>query len=196
MTVPILVALAVAALIGRVRGWRFTSSGSVSFRRKPLLISAFLATVTPVAVDLSPAMDQALMIVAFASVGWFLGANLRDRSGPLRAGLAVIAFGWTLNVLVISLNGAMPLSLAAYEVSGQNGHPPTGQGGFYRIEAANDSTRLRFLGDVVPIPLLRNVFSPGDLLLTAGVGVGVAGLMAPAQRKQNSLPSGSAIVTR
>ena len=132
---------------------------------------------------------------AFASAGWFLVSNLRGRSGLLRVGLAVLALGWASNVLVISANGGMPLSSVAYRASGQPGVPDAGHGGFYRITVADEETHLRFLGDVLPVPALRNVFSPGDLLLALGLGMCVAGAMAPRQLRQNSLPSGSAIVT-
>ncbi|MEV6416819.1 DUF5317 domain-containing protein [Kribbella sp. NPDC051718] len=92
----------------------------------------------------------------------FLRLNLR------RPGVALLATGFTCNALVVALNGAMPVSpttLARAGIKTFTEDP--------RHELADASTRLHWLGDVVPVALpgLGQAVSPGDVLIAAGAGL-------------------------
>jgi hypothetical protein len=95
----------------------------------------------------------------------FCARNLRV------AGVPLVTLGLGLNALVVGLNGAMPVSIdAAYRAG-----VPTGDiaAGFdARHEIAGTGTAVRWLGDViaVPMPLRPEVVSPGDVLVAAGLG--------------------------
>jgi hypothetical protein len=83
-------------------------------------------------------------------------------------GIALGAAGTALNLLVVGINGAMPVSVAAITASAAE--VAASGNGFYSVSA----TRLRLLGDVVPVPSLAKtapafLFSVGDVLLMAGV---------------------------
>jgi hypothetical protein len=86
------------------------------------------------------------------------------------AGLGLVATGLVANATVVALNGAMPVSATA---AARAGVPISAiaAGDDPRHEMAGPSTRLRRLGDVVPVPLpLRpEVVSPGDVLIVAGL---------------------------
>jgi hypothetical protein len=68
-------------------------------------------------------------------------------------------------VIVIAANGAMPVSPDAARVADTEitiegiGHEPI-----------TDDTVLPWLADVIPLPGLRFVVSPGDVVLALGIG--------------------------
>ncbi|MDX6281181.1 MAG: hypothetical protein QOH03_2252 [Kribbellaceae bacterium] len=92
----------------------------------------------------------------------FLRLNLR------RPGVALLALGFGCNALVVALNGAMPVSVATLARAGIKGFPDDP-----RHELMDASTRLHWLGDVVPVALpgLGQAVSPGDVLIAAGAGL-------------------------
>jgi hypothetical protein len=92
----------------------------------------------------------------------FLRLNLR------RPGVALLAAGFTCNALVVALNGAMPVSPATLARAGIKGFTEDP-----RHELVDASTRLHWLGDVVPVALpgLGQAVSPGDVLIAAGAGL-------------------------
>jgi hypothetical protein len=177
MLVPVLVALLVGAVVGRFRGGRVSEAANVRLRVSGLIAPAFILTLVPVFADLKDELDVAATLGSLSLIGVFLVVNLRGTRGLLRLGLATMAFGWTLNMVVIGANAGMPLSLAAYEVSGQHVVPTPRRGGFYRIVLADEGTVLRWLGDVLPVRPIHQVFSPGDLTLALGLGFSIVGAM-------------------
>jgi hypothetical protein len=88
------------------------------------------------------------------------------------AGTPLIGLGLLLNVLVVTANGAMPVSVdAAARVGLTRAELALGTDAVR--EPASDATRLGWLGDVVPValPWRPQVVSPGDVLVAAGVGL-------------------------
>jgi hypothetical protein len=82
--------------------------------------------------------------------------------------VALLATGFTCNALVVALNGAMPVSLATLARAGITGFSEDP-----RHELVDTTTRLHWLGDVVPVALpgLGQAVSPGDVLIAAGAGL-------------------------
>ena len=77
-------------------------------------------------------------------------------------GAALIAVGTVLNVFVVLANSAMPYDLEAVRAAGaalpgDGLHIPIG-----------DGTQLRFLADIIPVALVRGVYSVGDVLIAVG----------------------------
>lgn len=93
----------------------------------------------------------------------FLRMNLRH------PGVGLLALGFFSNAVVVALNGAMPVSLAALERAGVGAAVVTDP----RHEVSDAATRLPWLGDVVPVALpgLGQAVSPGDVLIAAGAGL-------------------------
>ncbi len=158
----VVVVLVVALGLGSARGGRLAGLERLGLRARWLLAVALLVQLAggvvggaayPVGLALS-----ALLVVAF------LAGNRGLRGGGL------VALGLLANALVVGLNGAMPVALSAAARAGVTGsqldlrNDP-------RHEAAGPSTRLRWLGDVVPValPLRPEVVSPGDVLVAAGL---------------------------
>jgi len=102
------------------------------------------------------------LIGSAACIGVFLRLNLR------RPGVALLATGFACNAFVVALNGAMPVSVATLTQAGIEGFPEDP-----RHELADASTRLPWLGDVVPVALpgFGQAVSPGDVLIAAGAGL-------------------------
>jgi hypothetical protein len=117
-----------------------------------LLGSAFGGTAYPVGL-----LGSAVCIAVF------LRMNLRH------PGVGLLALGFFSNALVVALNGAMPVSLAALERAGVGSAVVTDP----RHEVSDAATRLPWLGDVVPVALpgLGQAVSPGDVLIAAGAGL-------------------------
>jgi hypothetical protein len=106
---------------------------------------------------------QVLHLVSYALAAWFLVANRRT------SGLALIAVGALLNVVVITANdGVMPASPSAFRTAGIDRTDD------FENSAPTDDARLAFLGDVFAVPEgwpLANVFSVGDVGIVLGAGV-------------------------
>jgi Family of unknown function (DUF5317) len=86
-------------------------------------------------------------------------------------GVPLVTLGLALNALVVTLNGAMPVSIVA---ALRAGVPITDIAAGYdaRHTVAGAGTSLRSLGDVVPLPLpvRPEVVSAGDVLVASGLG--------------------------
>lgn len=87
--------------------------------------------------------------------------------------LGFAALGIALNVLVIGLNGAMPVSLRAVSEMGvPRVDAVQSMESDYLHEPQDDETRLDVLGDVITVPgpiWQRGVMSVGDMLLALGL---------------------------
>lgn len=166
---PVLVLVVVGgAVIGWLLGGRLRALAALPLRRFALLVVALAAQLAGfllagVAAPLYPA-GLALSAVLAAA---FLTANPRLPGGSL------VLAGLFLNAAVIAANGSMPVSVTA---AARARLPLTRLSGDPRHQLAGPDTALGSLADVVPLPLpgAEQVLSPGDILVLAGLGLGVA----------------------
>lgn len=159
----VLVLAAVALLVTvPLAGGRLTRLADIRLRGTwaVLLSAAVQVAITTFGRGGSHALHVALHLGSYALAGWFLFANRRLPALPL------VALGAGLNVLAISFNGGvMPASAAAMRIAGIHN-----SGGFAN-SAAMAHERLRFLGDMIPVPgpwPIGNVLSIGDLIIVVG----------------------------
>lgn len=102
----------------------------------------------------------AVLLGSNALVAIFLAANHR------LPGMIFAAVGLVLNVIVISANGAMPVSTRALESTGfEERIDDLGA----KHELLDDDTRLPWLADVIPLPFIRTIISLGDVVLGLGI---------------------------
>jgi hypothetical protein len=168
---------AVVAMLAGGRGGAFPAR----FRRLPLLLAAAgVQLVAALALGGRPAAYAAGLAVSAALAAGFVAANVRVPGVPL------VGLGLLLNAAVVGLNGAMPVSARALERAGVSAAQPIDG----RHETLSDDTRLGLLGDVIPLPLPfhREVVSPGDVLVAAGVGLLVLGALYGAGQQGASAP--------
>jgi hypothetical protein len=156
-----LVLLAPAAL-----GGRLSRLADVGLARRHWLLPGLLLQVAALGLGRRASHDvlAGLHVLSYVLLGWVLWANRR------LPGTRLIALGGFLNGLTITLNGGtLP---ASAEAMGRAGLIPDDSG--FSNSAPRENPRLGFLGDVFAVPAalpLANVFSVGDVLILAGVGV-------------------------
>lgn len=153
------------------------------------LIGGGLARIT----DLPGFYPVGLALSALAALAFCL-RNIR------LAGVPLVALGLLGNALVVSLNGAMPVSL----VAAARANVPIVEiaaGDDARHSIAGSDTTWRALGDAIPVPLpwRPEVVSPGDALIAAGLGEFVLLGMRPRRRTTSPAArnpaAGSVVVT-
>ncbi|WP_460388465.1 DUF5317 domain-containing protein [Thermus thalpophilus] len=113
-------------------------------------------------------------VVVLLLVGYGLYQNRHLKS------LYLVMVGLLLNTAVIFANGGhMPVSAEALRRAGLGDFTPIVKTKGDAVHALLDeTTRLPFLGDVIPLPPLRKVVSPGDLFILLGItGVVVEGAL-------------------
>jgi VanZ family protein len=94
-------------------------------------------------------------------------------------GFPVILAGVLCNLLVIGINGGMPVSKHALRASDQGQFLGDLENNPYpKHHLATDDDLLRFLGDAIPLPSpIEQAISVGDILTYAGVGIVIVGAM-------------------
>jgi Family of unknown function (DUF5317) len=174
VAIILLVVIAVAAVVALARGGSLDRLAETDFRFGPLLL---IALIVQFGLDLwnppwlSEAGDLTVLLVTNLAVAIFLFVNRR------LPGMLLAAAGMLLNVIVITANGGMPVSERAAEIAQM---PITEVG--IKHELLTDQTRLPWVADVIPVPVVRRVISPGDVLLMSGIALLVYGRATAAKR--------------
>ena len=169
----------VAALVAGV-ALGFATGGRLSnVRRRPLQLVSVLAIcallqVVAETVDLPDSLGLAMVLASYVGLSAFAVANLR------LVGMFVVAVGLLCNLVVITVNGGMPVRRSAIVAAhaateaeirtidfGAKRHP------------ADDGDTLTVLGDIIPIRPSREVLSFGDLILAFGIADVVFRLLRP-----------------
>ena len=167
--VLVVVTVAAAVVVGRLRGGRFANLSTASLRGGLLAVGAavaqFLHAISP-----HPGAAVALTGISQAALLAFLWCN------RYVAGVFLAAVGSLMNTAVIVANGAMPVSRDAIMLVSR--HPDELGGGRHRL--LTDGDALPWLADIIGLPLLRTVISVGDVVLAAGIALVVIDLMQQA----------------
>lgn len=168
MLIDILIISIVVALLRKGKIERLVN---VDFKKIPLIIFAFV-------------LQYFLILVGERGIGWFevWGAYLHIVSYLLLflgiflnrhiKGMGIFGIGILLNFIVIIANGgAMPVSPVALKKVGMEEMLFLLESKTYTVhKVMTDSTKLKFLADVIPLPYLKpRVVSVGDILMAAGV---------------------------
>ncbi|HVM34006.1 MAG TPA: DUF5317 domain-containing protein [Actinomycetota bacterium] len=159
----LVVVLVGAAALGVGRGGSLESLAETSFRWSWLI---FAGLFLQLGTDLlnPPWLERpGMLAVVFASnalIAIFLVANHR------LPGMRIALGGLVLNLAVIAVNGAMPVSPRAAEIARL---PPPRRDVELKHEPVSEDTLLAWLGDQIPVPRAKSVLSLGDLVLYLGV---------------------------
>jgi len=150
----VLISAVVAGIgLGVAFGGDLRHFGTLVLRWWPLLGAAILVRLAGPFVPFAP---LPLYLGSFAAILVVVAGNLRLPGMPL------IGVGVALNLAVVALNGGMPVDPAAVATAGSSGpHDPLHL-------ALTAGTRLPALADVIPLGIVRNVYSLGDLAIAAG----------------------------
>jgi hypothetical protein len=194
-----LVAVPVAAgvLLGYARGGRLRHLADLSVRAPWLLLLAaglqfvhFDVAGTREAVE--SALHVSLMVPIFGLVGAWCLVNLPGRPRLGQVAVALVLLGGAANALAIAANGRMPYSESALVAAHVSDEQRARGERSPKHVAADATTRLRWLGDVVPVPPVQKVVSAGDVVLLLGVaGVVAAGMRGPVGGNPATSPAGA-----
>lgn len=179
--IGLVVAIALGIVIGFVRGGSLRTLGDAYLRAVPVVFAGVVLQVGSTLADRGELrwVSFGLVLASFACVFAFAAINWR------LPGMTLIAIGALCNFLVISANGGMPVSLDALERAGL-GNPFEDPGTTLKgaHHALTDSSRLRFLADVIPITVTANVASVGDIIIWAGLLLLIQQLMVGPRGKR------------
>jgi hypothetical protein len=182
------VGLAVVTLVGAIAvgyalGGSWHRLTQLHLRWRGFVVAAVVAQGGGAMLGLVGAADSRRSYVVGLAVSALCAAAFCARNLRV-AGVPLMTLGLALNALVVGINGAMPVSIdAAYRAG-----VPTydiAMGFDARHEIAGTGTAVRWLGDViaVPLPARPEVVSPGDVLVAAGLGeLLVVGMLARRRR--------------
>jgi len=167
----------IGVIVGWLLGGRLANVVAVRLRALWLLwlaagVQAAQYYVRPLRTVVQDRLGIPILGVVFAVVVVWLAVNLRPAPLPLRVAGAVILVGAALNATVIAMNGRMPYSTAAARTVGLPNGSITPNNA-----PADTNTRLAVLGDVIPVPPLGKIVSPGDLFIIFGAAATVAAAM-------------------
>lgn len=171
------VAVVVGIALGLLTGGRLHHLGERSFHAVPLLaggvglqlLSGFLADI-----------GVALVLLSYVLLLAFCALNLR------LVGMGVVLAGLALNSLVIAVNGGMPVRRSAVVAAGianADDIPEIRLKGKRHFE--DDDDRLMFLADIIPVPVLQEVLSIGDVAMSVGVADVLFHLLRPPRPRRH-----------
>lgn len=161
------VVLFVAIFIAILRGGRFTNLAEIELRMWWLLVAGFLLQAIsnwlPTDRTWSSTWGIGLVLLSYLFI---LAVVIRNRDRP---GMWLAGFGILMNFTVIASNGGMPVMAEAALIA--SGFETVPQIADYKHVLLDETTRLVFLADVIPIRVIQgNVVSLGDIFLAVGMG--------------------------
>lgn len=156
------VAVVAGILLGLVSGGRLDHARTRPFRGVSVLAAAVALQLAVQVLDLDGTAGLVLLLASYAGLLGVVAANRR------LVGMPVVAVGLLCNVVVIAVNGGMPVRAEAIVAVYDEVDVATLQFSAKR-HLETDDDRLTFLGDIVPVPPLRQVLSFGDLILALGM---------------------------
>jgi len=179
----LLLVMAAGLAVGQLRGGNLDGLRAVPIKALPLAVAALVLQVLlglqGLRLDGALPMIGSVLLVASLLLGLIVVWANRRLPGMLLIGLGLVA-----NLLVIGINGGMPVSKATLEgaeISATS--PDLGQlGPQYILE--RPGTRLGVLGARLAIPQGRTMVSVGEVAQYAGLVVLVQGLMLAGTRRR------------
>jgi hypothetical protein len=167
----ILIVIGVAVGVGFVAGGSLRGFEHLRLHWWGVALAGLALQGIPLAADLDADIGSVALVGSYVLLGGFALVNRR-----LPAVWLVVA-GLVLNVLVIGVNGGMPVSADALETAGASADGLTGAGSF-KHHLMGPSDDLTFLADVIGIPPpIGVVISIGDAVLYLGIAILVVAIM-------------------
>jgi Family of unknown function (DUF5317) len=160
-------------VLGVAAGGRLRFVADHPIRAGGLLITGLALQGLPIVVDLGSFTIAALLASYFLLL-CFTAANIR------LVGMAIVTAGLAANIVVIALNGGMPVraqAVTAAHIASASEVPGLAYGHKRHLERRSD--RLIVLADIIPVPQLHEVLSFGDLVLSVGIADVLFHLLRP-----------------
>ena len=174
--------IATGLVIAVLTGGRLRFLAERTLRFWPLLWAGL--AVQAASVLLGGSAGLVLLVGSYALLLAFAAANVD------MVGMWLVATGIALNLVVIAVNGGMPVRASALVAAGAAapGSPEElNLGHKHHIERPSD--RLVVLGDIIPVAPLREVLSFGDVVMAVGAADVIAHMLRPASRRRTGAAS-------
>lgn len=171
----IVVAIVLGVSVGLALGGRFQRLGAASFRGSPLLVIG--VGVQVLAAFVGGRWGLTLVLASLALLGSFALTNLH------LGGMGLVFLGVAMNLVVMTHNGGMPVRPAAVVAAGLATPEEVATldlGTKRHLERPDD--QLMVLADVLPVPVVHEVLSFGDLVMSVGVASVLVNLLRPRGR--------------
>ena len=181
-------AVVLGLVIGVLSGGRLARLTGVDVHHTPLAVAGFVLPM--IATRLDPPAPEAWVAIGLLCVAAFAASNLH------LVGMGVVLVGVLCNLAPIVVNGHFPVDPDAVIAAGLATEASIGTielSGGRALAEADD--HLRFLGDVIPVPVSGQVLSFGDLIILVGL-VDVAAHLVMRRRRRRIHPRGSSAVLR
>ena len=167
----ILWVIVAGVLVGIALGGDIRTLSDIRLRWWPLALIGLALQLIPIpsmAGQLDHWLAVGLLIASYVVLLVFVAMNIRLPGFPL------IAVGFALNLLVISVNGGMPVTVSALRHAYASQYPAEitrlQEHGGAKHHLARDDDVLLPLADVIPLGApLHQVLSVGDIVFMAGV---------------------------
>jgi hypothetical protein len=177
--------LVIAILVGALAVGLLAGGSLRSFERVHMHWWGIAALGLLVQVVPAPNLDSRSRLMAGLIVATSYGLLMAFIAVNRRAPAALLMFiGLAMNLVVVGLNGGMPVSADAIRAAGGESF----QVADGRHHLATDEDVLVVLGDTIPVPGLGVVLSPGDVVLYAGVAWFVVAVMLGRFRENRRPP--------
>jgi len=168
--------------VGLWRGGRLAAVVHLRLRRWPLLVAAVAAQLS-----LGWLPTATRWVLVLICCGLVLAWTV-ENFGVLgtKLGLALLLAGILANAIVIAANRGMPVDVHALVISGRSAHTNLANGFLFKHTTMTPHTSLSWLADRIPIPLLEEVVSFGDLLMLGGLATIFYRATRPRPRRMRS----------
>ena len=173
--------LGTSLIIGKIRGGRFSNIASGEIRGWYFIGASFLIEFGAVYLSLKGVkmVTDGIFFIHFLSYMLLFCGLLMNLD---KYSFWIITAGVLLNFIVIIANGGkMPVSADALKYAGlHNNLADIALGRIVTHTLMNTTTKLRFLGDVLPLPQYYprpKVYSIGDILMAIGIFIYIQKLM-------------------
>ncbi len=161
----VLLVLAIAVVASLLRGGRF---GRLALAPLQWVWLLFVGVLLQIAAD-ALVIAGVLEVTGRLTYGLLLASQVLVITWVLAnwqlPGLVLVAIGLILNATVMAANGAMPVDPEAIAAIGRDSSELV-RGKHVLLD---EDTRLPWLADIWPVPVLRSVISIGDVVLAAGL---------------------------
>lgn len=172
------VAVVVGLALGLLTGGRLQHVGDHHFRGAPLLVAGLVIQGLSGRIG-GDGLTVPLVIVSYLLLIAFAVANLAV------LGMGVVLIGLLMNFATIAVNGGMPVRRSAVVAAGIASWDEVDDLDMHEkrhLERPDDD--LMVISDIIPVPMLREVLSFGDLVMVVGVADVLVHLLHPAPARR------------
>lgn len=166
------VAVVVGLALGFLTGGRLDHLAERRFRLPGLLVAGIVVQAT--SGWFGDGLTVPLVLVSYVLLTAFCALNL-----PV-VGMGIVLLGLSLNFLTIAVNGGMPVRRAAVVAAGIAEWHEVDELELHakrHLERPDDD--LMVISDIIPVPVIHEVLSFGDLIMSVGVADVLFRLLKP-----------------